>query len=130
SQRRQQEVRRRLPRQVQGLPVVLRRAVLRLGQPDQQRGGGGGRRSFQEGRHARRDAQGQLQVGARALQVRQQPLPDSELLPAGRGKGRRGQPDAQDGGNHRQGQPGQVPQSLLDEVVISGIRKSGVRDQD
>ena len=33
--------------------------------------------------------EGQLQVGARQLQVRQQPLPDPELLPAGRGEGRR-----------------------------------------
>ncbi len=41
AQRRQQEVRRRLPRQAQGLSVILRRAVLRRGQPDQQRGGGG-----------------------------------------------------------------------------------------
>ena len=43
-------------------------------QSRQQRGGRGQRRSQQEGRHARRDAQGQLRVRARALQVRQQPL--------------------------------------------------------
>ena len=60
----------------------------------------------QEGRDARRDAQGELRVGARTLQVRQQPLPDPEFLPAGRGEGRRRQPDAQDRRHHRQGQPG------------------------
>ena len=67
--------------------LVLRRAVLRRRQSRQQRGGGGERRSHQEGRDARRDAQGQLSIGARALQIRQQPLPDSELLSAGRGQG-------------------------------------------
>ena len=35
-----------------------------------------------------RDAQGQLRFGARPLQIRQQPLPDPEFLPAGRGEGR------------------------------------------
>ncbi len=33
------------------------------------------------------DAEGELQVGARRLQVRQQPLPDPEFLSAGRGQG-------------------------------------------
>ena len=36
---------------------------------DQQRGGGGQGRPQQQGRHAQRDAQGQLRVGARAVQV-------------------------------------------------------------
>ena len=44
-------------------------------------------------------------------QVRQQPLPDPEFLPAGRGEGRRGQPHAQDRRDHRQGQPGPVPRA-------------------
>ena len=34
-------------------------------------------------------AQGQLQVGARRLQVRPEPHPDPELLPPGSGEGRR-----------------------------------------
>ena len=59
-------------------------------------------------------------IDARALQVRQQPLPDSELLPAGRGEGRRRHADAEDRGDHRQGQPGQARQQVPDEVVISG----------
>ena len=75
------------------------------------------RRPHQEGRDARRDAQGQLRVGARPLQVRQQPLPDPEFLSAGRGEGRRRQPDAQDRRHHRQGQPGPVPRQVPDEVV-------------
>ena len=43
------------------------------------------------------------------VQVRQQPLPDPEFLSAGRGEGRRGQPHAEDRRDHRQGQPGPLP---------------------
>ena len=53
--------------------------------------------------------EGQLQVAARAVQIRQQPHPDPELLPAGRGQGRRWPALAQDGGDHRQGRPGSLP---------------------
>ena len=47
---------------------------------------GGQRRPLQEGRDAQGDGKGRLQVGARRLQVRQEPHPDPELLPAGRGE--------------------------------------------
>ena len=50
--------------------------------------------------------EGRLQVGARQLQVRQQPRSDPELLSAGRGEGRQGRLRAQDRRHHRQGQPG------------------------
>ncbi len=88
--------------------------------PDQQRRDRGEGRPQQQGRHAQRDAQGQLRVGARAVSLRQQPLPDPEFLSAGRGEGRRGQPHAQDRRDHRQGQPGPVPHALSDEVVTVG----------
>ena len=75
-------------------------------QPDQQRGGRREGRHVEEGRDEGRDGEGQLQVGARSVQIRQQPHPDPEFLPAGRGQGRRRPALAQDGGHHRQGRPG------------------------
>ena len=60
----------------------------------------------QEGRDEGRDGEGQLQVAARPVQIRQQPHPDPEFLPAGRGQGRRRRALAEDGRHHRQGQPG------------------------
>ena len=77
-------------------------------QSDQQRGGGGQGRHDQEGRDEGRDGEGQLQVGARPVQIRQQPHPDPEFLPAGRGQGCRGPARAEDRGHHRQGRPGRL----------------------
>ena len=53
--------------------------------------------TVEEGRDEGRDGEGQLQVGARPVQVRQEPHSDPELLPAGRGQGRRRPALAQDG---------------------------------
>ena len=81
---------------------------------------GGGRHQGQarrQGRGAEGAGEGQLQVGARRLQIRQQPHPDPELLSAGRGKGRQGRLRAQDRRHHRQGRPGQVPRQVPDEVI-------------
>ena len=55
---------------------------------------------------------------ARSVQVRQQPHPDPELLPAGRGQGRRRPALAQDGRHHRQGRPGPLPRQMPDEVMV------------
>ena len=60
---------------------------------------------------------GRLQIGARQLQVRQQPHPDPELLSAGRGEGRQGRLRAEDRRHHRQGQPGRFPRQVSDEVI-------------
>ena len=87
-------------------------------QPDQQRGGRREGRHVEEGRDEGRDGEGELQVGARSVQVRQQPHPDPELLPAGRGQGRRRPALAQDGGHHRQGRPGPLPRQMPDEVMV------------
>ena len=70
----------------------------------------------QEGRDEGRDGKGQLQVGARPVQIRQQPHPDPEFLPAGRGQGRRRPAGAEDRGHHRQGRPGPLPRQMPDEV--------------
>ena len=69
-----------------------------------------------QGGPAQGDGESRLQVGARRLQVRQQPHPDPELLSAGRGQGRQGRLRAQDRRHHRQGQPGSVPRQVPDEV--------------
>ena len=87
--------------------------------PHQQRRGGGQERHDQEGRDEGRNGEGQLQVGARALQIRQQPHPDPEFLPAGRGQGFRGPACAEDRGDHRQGRPGRLPRQVRDEVSSS-----------
>ena len=54
---------------------------------------------------------------ARRVQIRQQPHPDPEFLPAGRGQGRRRPALAEDGRHHRQGQPGSLPRQMPDEVI-------------
>ncbi len=108
AQRRQQEVRRRLQGQVQARALVLRRADLRRRQPPQQRGARRQRRPQQEGRDAQSNGEGRLQIGARQLQVRPQPHPDPELLPAGRGQERRRRIRAQDRRHHRRERPGQA----------------------
>ena len=87
-------------------------------QPDQQRGGRREGRHIEEGRDEGRDEEGELQIGARPVQVRQQPHPDPEFLPAGRGQGRRRSALAQDGGHHRQGRPGPLPRQMPDEVMV------------
>ena len=46
----------------------------------QQRGHGGQRRPLEKGRDAQRNGEGRFQIGARQLQIRQQPHPDPELL--------------------------------------------------
>ena len=79
------------------------------------RGGGEGRH-LEEGRDEGRDGEGQLQVAARPVQIRQQPHPDPEFLPAGRGQGRRRPALAEDGRHHRQGRPGPLPRQMPDEV--------------
>ena len=61
---------------------------------------------------------GRLQIGARQLQVRQQPHPDPELLSAGRGEGRQRRLRAEDRRHHRQGQPGPLPRQVPDEVIL------------
>ena len=80
----------------------------------------GGRRhqgqSVRQGGGAEGAGESRLQVGARRLQVRQQPHPDPELLSAGRGEERR-RLRAQDRRHHRQGQPGQLPRQMPDEVI-------------
>ena len=83
----EQEIRRRLPQEASG-PVadVLRRAELRRRQPDRLGGGRHQGQPVRQGRGARGAEESRLQVGARRLQVRQQPLPDPELLSAGRGE--------------------------------------------
>ncbi len=79
----------------------------------------------QEGRHARRDEKGQLRLGARPLQVRQQPVPDPELLYPGSGEGCRRRADAQDRRDHRQGRPGQVGGKVPDEVTTTKSQDGG-----
>ena len=74
--------------------------------------------TVEEGRDEGRDGEGELQVGARPVQVRQQPHSDPELLPAGRGQGRRRPALAQDGGHHRQGRPGPLRRQMPDEVMV------------
>ncbi len=96
--------------------VVLRRADLRCGAAARQRGGRRQGRSQQEGRHAPRSREGQLQIGARQLQVRPQPHPDPEFLSAGCGEaGRRLRP--QDRRHHRRERPGQALSEVPDEVI-------------
>ena len=79
--------------------------ILRRGQPDRL----GGRRregqSVRQGGGAEGAGEGRLQVGARRLQIRQQPLPDPELLPAGGGEGA-ATTTAQDHRHHRQERAG------------------------
>ena len=75
----------------------------------------------QEGRDEGRDGKGQLQVGARTVQIRQQPHPDPEFLPAGRGQGRRGPAGAENSGHHRQGRPGSLPRQVPDEVRSASV---------
>jgi branched-chain amino acid transport system substrate-binding protein len=103
--------------QAQSLSVLLRRAELRRRRPDQLGRGCGQGRPDQERRHARGDAQGQLQVGARTVQIRQQPLPDPEFLSAGCGQGCRRRAHVENRGDHRQGQPGRAREKVPDEVV-------------
>ena len=67
----------------------------------------------------------EFQVAARPLQIRQQPHPDPELLPAGRGQGRRRPALAEDRRHHRQGQPGQLPRQMPDEVIAGPVEYSG-----
>ena len=65
-------------------------------------------RSVQEGRNPQGDGKGRFQVGARQLQIRQQPRADPELLSAGRGeRGRRLR--AQDRRHHRRELSGPLP---------------------
>src|SRR5262249_38245592 len=64
---------------------------------------------------APRGREGELQVGAWQLQVRRQPHPDPELLPAGRGEGGRRVPP-QDRRHHRRERPGPLPRQVHDEV--------------
>ena len=78
---------------------------------------GGEGRHQQEGRDEGRDGEGEFQVGARPVQVRQQPHPDPEFLSAGRGEGCRRRALAQDRRHHRQGQPGSLPRQMPDEVI-------------
>ncbi|MGY4575527.1 branched-chain amino acid transport system substrate-binding protein [Bradyrhizobium sp. USDA 3256] len=85
--------------------------------PHQQRRGRGEGRPDEEGRDEGRDGEGELQIGARTVQVRQQPHSDPELLSAGRGQGRRGPAVAEDGRDHRQGRPGSLPRQVSDEVI-------------
>ena len=87
-------------------------------QPDQQRGRRREGRHREEGRDEGRDGEGQLQVGARSVQIRQEPHSDPEFLPAGRGQGRRRPALAQDGGHHRQGRPGPLRRQMPDEVMV------------
>ena len=86
--------------------------------PDQQRGRRREGRHCEEGRDEGRDGEGQLQVRARSVQVRQEPHSDPEFLPAGCGQGRRRSALAQDGGHHRQGRPGPLPRQMPDEVMV------------
>ena len=90
-------------------------------QPDQQRGGRGEGRHLEEGRDEGRDGEGQLQVAARSVQVRQQPHPDPELLPAGCRQGRRRPAVAEDGSDHRQGRSGPLCRQMPDEEVMVGM---------
>ena len=83
------------------------------------------RRHQQEGRHEGRDGEGQLQVAARPVQIRQQPHPDPEFLSAGRGEGRQGRAVAEDGGDHRQGRSGPLPRQMPDEVRRVLVLHSG-----
>ena len=94
---------------------------LRFRQADRQRGGGGEGRPGQEGGDARRHAQGELRVGARALPLRQQPFPDPEFLSAGNGQGRRRHLHPQDGGDGAEGPSGSLPRAMYDEVVAPAI---------
>src|SRR5262249_37546009 len=84
---------------------------------DQQRCGVRRRRSDQEGRHARRHAQGQLRLRTRALPLRQQPFPDREFLPAGDHQAARWQLRSKNGCDDSQRQSGFVPRQMPDEVV-------------
>ena len=54
-----------------------------------------------------------------AFKIRQQPHPDPEFLPAGRGQGCRGPALSQDGCHHRQGRPGSLPRQMPDEVITA-----------
>ena len=65
----------------------------------------------------RRDGEGGFQVAARPVQIRQQPHPDPEFLPAGRGQGCRRRAFAEDRRHHRQGRPGPLPRQMPDEVI-------------
>ena len=70
----------------------LRGPGLRRDQAHRFRGQGGQRQDREQGRRARGAAQGQFPVGARFVQVQQQPLPDPEPLHHGGEEGRQGSP--------------------------------------
>ena len=84
---------------------------------DRQRRGSGEGRHLEEGRDEGGNGKGQLQIGARRLQVRQEPRADPELLPAGRGEGCQRRTRSEDRRHHRQGQPGQVRRQMSDEMI-------------
>ena len=111
----QQEIRRRLHRQVQITAFLLRRSDLRCGVAAQQRGDGGQRRPLQERGNAQGNAKGGLQIRARQFQVRQQSHPDPEFLSAGRGERRR-RLCTQDRRHDRRERSGSLPRPLPDEI--------------
>ena len=87
----EQEVRHLVHGEAQARARHLRGARLRRHQADRCRGQGRQRQDRGQGRGARGAAQGQLPVGARLVQVQQQPLPDPEPLHHGGEEGREGQ---------------------------------------
>ncbi|MGX1042590.1 ABC-type branched-subunit amino acid transport system substrate-binding protein [Bradyrhizobium diazoefficiens] len=121
AQRAEQALRCRLPQEVpQSASDLLRRPDLRRRPAHQQRRRRGEGRHQQEGRDEGRDGEGQLQVAARCVQVRQQPHPGAELLSPGRGQGRRWPARAEDGRHHRRERPGSLPSEVRDEVSWLG----------
>ena len=86
---------------------------------------GGEGRHQQKGRDARRDGEGEFQVGARPVQIRQEPHPDPELLSAGRGEGCRRPAFAENRRHHRREQPGSLPRQMPDEVIADPSQTGG-----
>jgi predicted transposase YbfD/YdcC len=94
-QRRQPEVRGRVPEGIQARAHAVRVAGLRRGAADQRRGARREGQARRPGRGAQGAARRQVRVGARGLPVQQEPVPDPELLRAHRGQRRQGRPDQQ-----------------------------------
>src|SRR5437879_3175787 len=75
----------------------------------------GRRQDREQRRRARRAAQGQFPIGARVLQVQQQPLPDSEPLHHGSEERREGKSKSRSKGYLDQGLAGPLSPGLPDE---------------
>ncbi len=78
-----------------------------------------------EGRDEGGDGEGELQVAARSVQIRQQPHPGPEFLSAGCGEGCRRRAGAENRRDHRQGRPGSLSRQMPDEMIANPAQNSG-----